>query len=191
MKKTMYAMILFGIVIFAACNTPQKETEPAEKTQAELIERGAYLVNIMDCNVCHSPKIMTDKGPAPDTQRMLSGHPSNMPLLPFDTVTAAGYVLAGQMLTVWIGPWGISYAANLTPHETGLGNWTEERFIQAFRNGKHLGLDNQRPIMPPMPVAALAALPDEDLKALFAYLQSIPPVENVVPAYAPPSVPGM
>jgi hypothetical protein len=42
-----------------------------------------------------------------------------------------------------------------------------------------------------MPVAAIAALPDEDLKALFAYLQSIPPVENVVPAYTPPTVPGM
>jgi hypothetical protein len=95
-------------------------------TNEQLIERGAYLVNIMDCNVCHSPKVLTDKGPAPDPERMLSGHPANMPLLPYDTVTAAGYVLAGQMLTVWIGPWGVSYAANLTPHESGLGNWTEE-----------------------------------------------------------------
>jgi hypothetical protein len=79
--KKFKLMILFGITIFVACSAPQKETEEVPMTNEQLIERGAYLVNIMDCNVCHSPKVLTDKGPAPDPERMLSGHPANMPLL--------------------------------------------------------------------------------------------------------------
>ena len=54
-----------------------------------------------------------------------------------------------------------------------------------MKEGKHLGMDNQRPIMPPMPWQGLSMWPDEDLKAVFAYLKSIPPIDNLVPAYQP------
>ena len=71
------------------------------------------------------------------------------------------------------GPWGVSFTANLTPDkETGLGNWTEEMFITTMRTGRHQG--KGRPILPPMPYQFIATLNDEDLKAVFAYLQSIP-----------------
>jgi hypothetical protein len=72
---------------------------------------------------------------------------------------------------------------------TGLGVpglWTEELFIRAMRTGKHIG--TSRPILPPMPWPNYAKATDQDLKAIWAYLRSIPPVRNLVPdpVIAPP-----
>jgi hypothetical protein len=53
-----------------------------------------------------------------------------------------------------------------------------------MRTGKHLGVG--RAILPPMPWPGVAALTDEDLKALFAYLQSLKPISNLVPQPIPP-----
>ena len=53
-------------------------------------------------------------------------------------------------------------------------------FIKAMRAGKHFG-GNGRAILPPMPWGNLAALTDQDLKAIFAYLRSIPTIRNPVP----------
>jgi hypothetical protein len=91
-----------------------------------------------------------------------------------------------QTLTAWVGPWGISYAANLTSDETGIGNWQEKNFIKAIREGKAKGMDNSRPILPPMPVEVLKHMTDQELKAIFAYLKSTKPIQNVVPAPEPP-----
>ena len=79
-----------------------------------------------------------------------------------------------------MGPWGVSYASNITPDkQTGIGNWTEEMFIQSMRNGKHMG--NGRQLLPPMPWFNIKDLSDSDLKTIYAYLQSVPPVNNLVP----------
>jgi hypothetical protein len=88
--------------------------------------------------------------------------------------------------TAFAGPWGVSFAANLTPDkETGMGSWTEATFIQAIRSGRHEGMG--RPIMPPMPWMQYRSASDEDLSAIFAYLQSIPAIANRVPqAMEPP-----
>ena len=93
-------------------------------------------------------------------------------------------------MTAFSGPWGVSFTANLTPDkETGLGDWTEEMFIATMRTGRHQG--KGRPILPPMPYPAVASLSDDDLRSLFAYLQSLPPVRNRVPApIDPPEVAG-
>ena len=89
-------------------------------------------------------------------------------------------------MTAWAGPWGVSFASNITPHpSTGIGYWSETLFVQAIRNGKYMG--TSRDMLPPMPWQALARLTDEDLKAIFAYLKSIPPVENEVPTAIPPT----
>jgi len=48
--------------------------------------------------------------------------------------------LATDDLTVWAGPWGVSFAANLTPDVTGLGPWTAQDFIHTMRTGKHLAV---------------------------------------------------
>jgi hypothetical protein len=68
---------------------------------------------------------------------------------------------------------------------TGLGIWTEEMFMKALRTGRHMGAS--REILPPMPWAGLSKMTDEDLKAVFAYLRSIPAVHNRVPDPLPPA----
>lgn len=156
----------------------------------ELIKRGEYLVGFGGCNDCHTPKIITPKGPEPDPTRMLSGHPSDakLPEIPQGIIGPEKWgALTNNDLTAWFGPWGVSFTANLTPDKrTGLGNWTEESFIKTMRTGKHLGVG--RDLLPPMPWFALAVLTDEDLRAVFAYLKSIKPIENMVPQPIPPKM---
>jgi hypothetical protein len=60
-------------------------------------------------------------------------------------------------------------------------------FINALRKGQHLGAG--RPILPPMPWEDLGRMSDDDLKAMFAYLKSLPPVKNQVPEPVPPAAP--
>lgn len=82
--------------------------------------------------------------------------------------------------TAWAGPWGTSFTANLTPDAaTGLGRWTVDEFIAALRTGRHQGRGRQ--ILPPMPYPMISQLTDDDLRAVFAYLQSIPAIANKVP----------
>ncbi len=157
-------------------------------TPQEQVARGRYLVNLGGCNDCHSPKIMTQMGPVPDTTRLLSGHPANQPLAAIDPqATAGNWILTDGGTTTWVGPWGISYTANLTPDSaTGLGAWTADDFIRTMRTGKHFGTG--RMILPPMPWEAIGKLNDNDLRDIFAYLQSIKPINNRVPAPVPPNM---
>jgi mono/diheme cytochrome c family protein len=156
---------------------------------AELrVERGKYLVTMIGCNDCHTPLKMGPKGPEPDMSRFLSGHPEQVGALP--AVPSRGpWLWAGAATnTAFSGPWGISYAANLTPDQnTGLGIWTEETFLKALRTGRHMGVS--REIAPPMPWPAYRHATDEDLKSIYAYLRTIRPVVNHVPAYEPPVAP--
>jgi hypothetical protein len=97
--------------------------------------------------------------------------------------------IASNDFTAWGGPWGVSFARNLTPDQaTGLGSWTEAMFVQTIRDGKHQGTG--RPLLPPMPWQEYRNLTDEDLSAIWAYLQSIPAVNNAVPEPIPPAAPG-
>ncbi|MGD1007232.1 MAG: diheme cytochrome c-553 [Ignavibacteriaceae bacterium] len=161
----------------------------SKMTKEEQIARGQYLANIGGCNDCHSPKIMSAMGPVPDTTRLLSGQSTVLQLPPIDTgmIAMGGWILATGSLNAWVGPWGISFAANLTPDSsTGLGLWTPGIFINAMRTGKHMGAGNA--ILPPMPWNAIGKLTDEDLNCMFVYLQSIPPIANKVPASVPPDI---
>lgn len=162
--------------------------EPPRTAEAPLTERGAYLVTVGGCNDCHTPKLFTAAGPEPDKSRLLSGHPADakLPPVPSGVIGPDQWgAIANNDLTAWAGPWGVSYAANLTPDATGLGSWTPEIFIQAMRTGKHVGVG--RPILPPMPWMDYALMTDEDLRAVFAYLKSLPPISNAVPAPVPPA----
>ncbi len=83
--------------------------------------------------------------------------------------------------TAWAGPWGVSFTANITSdEETGLGSWTEDMFLATVRTGRHQGKGRQ--ILPPMVIPALQAASDDDLKAIFRYLQSVKPIRNKVPS---------
>jgi hypothetical protein len=85
-----------------------------------------------------------------------------------------------------VGPWGTSFTANLTPDpETGLGPWTADEFAATMKTGRHMG--RGREILPPMPIPALKNFTDEDLRAIFAYLRTLPAVRNRVPDPMPPT----
>jgi hypothetical protein len=161
---------------------------------ADVVKRGEYLVRFGGCHDCHTPKILkAGASPAPDTARLLSGHPADVPYpswMSQDPNEANALVLTTPMLTAWAGPWGVSFAANLTPDkETGLGEWSEETFIRAIRTGKHQGQPNGRDILPPMPWPDYKDATEDDLKAMWAYLRSIPAVKNQVPPPIPPGAP--
>ncbi len=169
---------LVGIMALGACASPAP-SEPAAPVQSPA-ERGAYLVNAMGCNDCHTPWMMGPNGPEPDMSRALSGHPETMPITKPPAMTEPWVMASAGTNTAWAGPWGISFTANLTPDQnTGLGIWTEEMFLNAIREGKHMG--TSRPILPPMPWPMYRNLNDDDLKAIFAYLRTVTPVSNHVP----------
>ena len=186
-------ILTFGMVMCAlliACNSKKEEKkssksiyEPViEKEVIDPVKRGGYLVNAIGCHDCHSPKKFTEKGMEFDSSRLLSGHPADEKLPAYDSKTAQSYVLFSMGFTSATGPWGTSFAANLTPDDTGIGSWTEAQFLTAIRKGLYKGLEGSRPLLPPMPWEVYRNLNDDDLKAIFAYLKTIPAVENVVPA---------
>lgn len=166
------AAAVLAVVLLIGSTTPQGETP-------DPVARGQYLVTFGGCSDCHTPLKMTDGRPVPDLDRYLSGHPEGT-RLPAPELKPGPWSAATAGMTAWAGPWGISYAANLTPDKnTGIGIWTEDMFIEAMRTGRHMGYG--RPILPPMPWQDIASLNDEDLKAVFAYLRSIRPLTNNVP----------
>ena len=151
------------------------------------VKWGEHLVLTLGCNDCHTPKKMGPKGPVNDESLTLAGHWSSTPIADIDRkmVQKKGLAVTTDE-TAWIGPWGISYASNLTPDSTGIGSWTEDQFIRCLRDGKYMGLETGRDLLPPMPWPTFRNLSDNELKAVFAYLKSIKPIHNVVPAAAPP-----
>jgi Cytochrome c len=167
-----------------------KPAPPAAKpaaSNAAQVARGKYLVVGHGCNDCHTPYKMGDNGPEPDMTRFLSGHPADMALPPPPAPVGPWIASVSATFTAWSGPWGISYTANLTPDkETGLGAWTSQQFVDTIRNGRVQG--HGRQLLPPMPWQAFKNLTDADLKATFAFLQTIPAVKNKVPdpVLAPP-----
>jgi mono/diheme cytochrome c family protein len=172
-------LALGGIALLIG-TTPKAKAKPeVQKPTPSQIQRGEYLVKFGDCTACHTPLKFGPNGPEPDLALFLAGHPEKTELPPPDLKPGPWFAATAGM-TAWAGPWGISYAANLTPDtNTGLGIWTEEMFISTMRTGKHMG--SGRPILPPMPWQASSHLTDDDLKAIFAYLRSLPPIHNRVP----------
>jgi len=144
------------------------------------VARGKYLVTAMGCHDCHTPWKMGANGPEPDMSLGLSGHPASITLPPPPAPNGPWVASVTASNTAWSGPWGISYTANLTPDsETGLGLWTEQQFVDTIRTGRRQG--RGREILPPMPWPAFKNLNDADLKAIFAYLRTIPAIKNKVP----------
>jgi mono/diheme cytochrome c family protein len=179
---------LSALLLSLAMVSPQGSAQPKAGIQ-KLVERGKYLVQFGGCSDCHSPKIMTPQGPVPDDTKLLSGSPSTtlVPEIPGNVLAPGKWgVLSSDDLTIWAGPWGVSFTANLTPDpNNGLGKWTEAMFIKALRTGKHMG--EGRMILPPMPWQGVGSLTDADLKAVFAYLHSLKPIDNTVHDPIPPA----
>lgn len=176
-----------GHGLTAAPAAQAAEPGPATVDQAA---RGRYLVATSGCMDCHTPLKMGPNGPEPDLSRQLSGHPQGLVMPPVPPLPAGPWlVVSSATNTAFAGPWGVSFSANLTPDaETGLGRWSVNDFKQTIRSGRHLG--RGRPVLPPMPIPVYNNFSDEDLEAVFAYLRTLPPVQNNVPEpWAPAPAP--
>ncbi len=174
-------------VLGAAIGLSVSCTSPPKLDGDALILRGQHLVATSGCDDCHSPKVFTEMGPRVDPARRLAGHlaGSILPSVPPDVLGPERWgAITTNDMTAWAGPWGISFATNLTPHPDGLGLWTEDQFIKTLRTGLHLGFG--RAVLPPMPWPAYSQMSDEDLRAMFAFLKTLPPIANIVPQPIPP-----
>ncbi len=197
MKKLSPAIVitlLSLIFILSQCSENKSNDEGNKKDSTAVsnvpnyggfesqVKWGEHLVKIGGCNDCHTPKKMGPNGPENDMSLMLSGHPAQQPPPDFDVKEAAkkGLILT-QSFTAWMGPWGITYTANITSDSTGIGMWTEAQFLKALKEKKWMGLDNTRPLMPPMSMMSATVMNDDELKAIFAYLKTTPPIKNIQP----------
>jgi hypothetical protein len=175
-------LVLAGVALaIRPVSAPAAVVQSGDAEAVREVARGGYLVKIMGCNDCHTPwKVGPSGNPEPDMTRQLSGHPQDL-IMPSIKLPEGPWIAAtAGTNTAFSGPWGVSFTANLTPDpDTGLGKWTADTFIQAIRTGRHEG--QGRPILPPMPYPMYRNATDQDLRAVFAYLQSIPPIRNRVP----------
>jgi mono/diheme cytochrome c family protein len=131
---------------------------PTAAPQAKRLERGKYLTTICGCNDCHTPGTFFG---APDFSRQLSGSDLG-----------------------WQGPWGVSFARNLTPdRETGIGRWSEADITKAIRSGVR---PDGSILLPPMPWQSFSAMSEEDAAAVAAFLKSLPPISHKSPDDIPP-----
>ena len=194
MKKwtVLIALFSFAFFMFLACSNAKTETNTETPITAAVKESfggfesqvkwGENLVTNAGCNDCHTPKKMGPHGPEDDKSLFLSGHPAQMPPPDFDAKVAAKKgLIVTQTFTSWTGPWGTTYAVNLTSDTTGIGGWKEEQFLKALHERKWMGLDNTRPLMPPMSLMPAVKMSDDELKAIFAFLKTTAPVKNVPP----------
>jgi len=191
-KRTASLNLFFAacLTIFLSCNNKDYKEVPDEKkmTLKDSIKRGEYLVKTIGCHDCHSPKRMTERGPEEIPELALSGHQAgdSLPAITSELLQS-GWMLMSADLTTAVGPWGVSFAANLTSDDTGIGSWTMERWKTAMREGKLKGDKQGRMMLPPMPWQNFGKLTDEDLESMFKYLKSTKPVENAVPPPIPPN----
>lgn len=184
MKKLL--SVSFVLLLLSACNqSPAVEKSaklPAVKDSAGLVKYGEHLVTIAGCHDCHSPKKMGPNGPEIIPESMLSGYPAGKPITGFDTALAKrGIAQMSEDMTASAGPWGISFASNLTSDATGAGSWPLENLKIALRQGKAKGIKTSRMLLPPMPWFNYKEMTDEEIEAIHAYLKSVPPVKNVAP----------
>ncbi|MDF2233747.1 hypothetical protein P2H44_14395 [Albimonas sp. CAU 1670] len=126
---------------------------PAAGGEAELQARGAYLLRIMDCGGCHTPR---DAQGAPREDAALAGGD-------------IGFAMPG---------YGIVWPPNLTPDAAGLGGWSDAEIAEALTAGRR---PDGRTLAPVMPWPAYAGLDEADLAALIAGLRALPAVANRTP----------
>ena len=125
-----------------------------EPPQNDPVKYGEYLAGpIAHCADCHTP--MGSEGRRDQTRLFAGGSPFH-------------------------GPYGTIYATNLTPDkETGIGKWTDGQIIAAIYGVRPDG----RQLQPPMPWPYYKEkISNGDLKAILAYLRSLKPIQNKVPA---------
>jgi mono/diheme cytochrome c family protein len=140
---------------------PQKAKPTPIPPRTDQLAYGEYLVNAGACYDCHTA---------------------------FEKGKFVGEFLAGGRSFQY--PDGsIITSANLTPHETGLKNWTKEMFVSRFRayaDSAYVPATVQPgEFQTIMPWPMYGGMEVEDLEAIFAYLQTLKPVDNPVKLFVP------
>lgn len=179
------AVVVMVFCFLYSCSSGGAKSDVPIDTVAvkdSLIKRGGYLVSLVGCKVCHSPSVMTPLGPVADSTRLFSGYDSRVPVKLLDLKDMPKNDMT-ENNQIYYGYWGVSFAANISSDDTGIGNWSESQFKKAMVDGKYMGIDEERNILPPM--RKFAEMSDYDVKAIFAYLKATKPVRNIVPAHIP------
>ncbi len=196
--ETLFCLCIFPVIGLLSCGQSSESNQVERdkmmrefqtKNVYQTIEQyGEHLVTISACSDCHTPKKTGSPGMVFDSTRMLSGHVASVPVFEINRaeIQKKGLVVTND-LTTWVGPWGVSFSANLTPDETGIGSWNVDQFKRAIRFGKFHGQENGRNLLPPMPWEMYRKMSDKELEAVFAYLKSLPPIDNLVPSPLPPA----
>lgn len=141
---------------------PQKAQPQKRPDKSDWIAYGAYMTNASGCIECHTDV----KDGRIITEQAYSG---------------------GRAFQFPDG--SIVRTTNLTPHATGLGSWTEDMFVQRFK--QYADSTYVLPSVNPgefnsiMPWTMYAHMEEDDLKAIFAYLKTVKPIENIVERFTP------
>jgi len=153
-EPALLGKILFNLAIKPL---PYPEEEITAPPPSDRVAYGKYLATAaIHCYHCHSANFATVND--------------------LDPELSEGYMGGGNSIINLHNPKEVVPSANITMHdEYGLGQWTEEDFAKSVRFGQ--GKDGQ-PISTAMP--KFTTLTDEDISAMWAYLQSIPEIENNV-----------
>src|SRR5262249_7346817 len=115
------ATLLGAWLTIATTSCSRASGAAAHQSEQQRIARASYLVTTLGCNDCHTPLHATAKGPEPDMARMLSGHPESLVVTRAPKLEEPWAWAGTGTNTAFAGPWGISYAPNLTPDQnTGL-----------------------------------------------------------------------
>ncbi len=143
--------------------TVPKDGEPIKRPDpTDQVAYGAYLVNASGCVECHTPA---------DPQGAI------IPELSF---------MGGREFAM---PGGTLHSSNITPHENGLASWSEDYFVQMFKQyedssyvSAQISPDDYNTIMP---WTMYAGMKEEDLRAIYAYLKTLDPSDNMVTKWTP------
>ncbi|HEY5039633.1 MAG TPA: c-type cytochrome [bacterium] len=141
---------------------------PPAPGKKNLLEYGRYMTNAALCAACHTP--VDDHG-----------------------VPLPGMEFAGGMEFHFPGG-GTIRSLNITPDNTGIGEWTKNYFIKRFRLGQKL-VNTKTPVKPnefntPMPWESYGNMTDEDLGAIYEYLHNgVKPVKHQVEKFTPSDTP--
>jgi mono/diheme cytochrome c family protein len=164
MRTLRLAFLLSAAVGTSGCSFflgPSSRPAPTEKveTNAELVSRGDYLANhVMVCVDCHSPKDKSRFTMPPQKGAEYSG---------------------GDCYGEEAGVPGKMCMSNITPDpQTGVGGWSDGQILRAIREGVD---KDDNALMPGMPYPAYREMADEDVKAIVAYLRTVPAVSKQVP----------
>jgi hypothetical protein len=125
LKKSLLPLATALSIALLSILPMRGSAEPKAPASPSPVERGKYLVRILGCHDCHTPWKMGPNGPENDMTRMLSGHPESLKMPPAPKATGPWTASIAAPFTAFAGPWGVSYAANITPDQnTGIGIWT-------------------------------------------------------------------